>query len=159
MSTKIFISHQAADSVLAANIAKRLRIYHNLETYLDLIDPGIRNGEDLAAHIQAEMGKCTQLLAVVSESTRASWWVPWEIGVATEKDFPLATYADGPTLPPEYLRKWPYLRSEADLDRYANASTAADYSFRQKRATLNESVARSRSTKEFFVSLRRDLGQ
>ncbi|WP_331375445.1 toll/interleukin-1 receptor domain-containing protein [Sinorhizobium chiapasense] len=156
---KVFISHQAADGLLAADIARRLKTRHEIDSYLDLIDPNIQKGEDLALHIQTEMGKCTQLLAVVSEKTQQSWWVPWEIGVATEKDYPLATYAEGATRPPEYLRKWPYLRSHADLDLYAKASRAAQRSLIQKRATLNEGVARFRATRDFYSILRKDLGQ
>ena len=155
---KVFISHQQADSAKAAIVAQRLKSNHSIDSYLDVIDPYIAKGEDLAAHIQSEMSKCTQLLAVVSESTRYSSWVPWEIGVATEKDYPLATFADG-TSPPEFLKKWPYLRTLTDLDLYAQASKTAEQSFVRKRATLQEEVARVRSTREFFDTLRKGLGQ
>lgn len=160
---KVFISHQAADAMLSRQISDRLRNIHGIDTYLDVIDSYLlRRGEDLAAHIRAELGKCTQLLAVVSAATRTSWWVPWEIGVATEKNQPLATYAAGYSSIdsiPEYLRKWPYLRSEQDLDRYAAASKHADRTFSQKSVILTESVARTRSTAEFFQMLRGSLGQ
>src|SRR6478735_11948042 len=120
---KVFLSHQSADATTARYVARRLKDRHGIDSYLDVIDPYIgRPGEDLAAHIRAQMGRCTQLLAVVSESTKASQWVPWEIGVATEKDHPLATFSAGGALPPEFLRKWPYLRTDFDLDQYALAS-------------------------------------
>ncbi|SDA39673.1 toll/interleukin-1 receptor domain-containing protein [Sinorhizobium sp. NFACC03] len=155
---KVFISHQHADSSLAKQIADRLRSYHSIDSYLDVIDPNLTRGEDLARHIQQEMGKCNQLLAVISEKTRESWWVPWEIGVATEKDFPLATYAGGSTMPPEFLRKWPYLRSEYDLDLYARASKAAETSYNYKRG-FGHQDARPSSTREFYDTLRKSLGQ
>lgn len=157
---KVFLSHQSADSTLAAAIERRLRIVHGIESYLDVIDPYItRAGEDLARHIQLQMSRCTQLLAIVSDTTRNSQWVPWEVGVATEKDFPLATYSTGTSLPPEFLRKWPYLRTEADIDAYATASKLADRSFVTKRMTINESMARRDSTADFFSNLRSALGQ
>ncbi|MET3661383.1 toll/interleukin-1 receptor domain-containing protein [Aquamicrobium ahrensii] len=156
---KVFISHQQADSTKAAAIAYRLKSQHQIDYYLDVIDPHMGKGEDLAAHIQAEMSSCTQLLAVVSDATRNSSWVPWEIGVATEKDFPLATFLDGTAAAPEFLRKWPYLRTTADIDLYAQTSKAAERSYVAKRATLNEGVARVRSTAEFFATLRKGLGQ
>jgi hypothetical protein len=157
---KVFITHHSTDSLLAGRIANRLKINHGMDSYLDVIDPYIgKNGEDLALHIQVEMSKCTQLLAVISQATQASQWVPWEIGVATEKDFPLATFSGGNVLPPEFLRKWPYLRTDHDLDQYARASKAAEISFVQKRATLAEGAARVRSTREFFTTLRAGLGQ
>lgn len=158
---KVFLSHQSADSTTAAYVARRLKNFHDIDSYLDIIDPYIgRPGEDLAAHIRVQMGNCTQLLAVVSEATKASQWVPWEIGVATEKDFPLATYAASYALPPEFLRKWPYLRSDADIDQYALASKSAQSTFVRKRsASVNETIARGSSTREFYSVLRRGLGQ
>ncbi|WP_209089748.1 toll/interleukin-1 receptor domain-containing protein [Agrobacterium tumefaciens] len=156
---KVFLSHQSADSSLAVQISQRLKVYHGIESYLDVIDPNVRKGEDLAKHIQTELGKCTQLLAVVSERTQLSWWVPWEIGVATEKDYPLATYSGGNTSPPEFLKKWPYLRSLTDVDHYAHASKTGVSSFGQKRATLNESTARMASNQDFYATLRKNLGQ
>ncbi len=159
MPLKVFISHQQQDSLLAGRIAARLRIHHQIDSYLDLIDPNVRRGEDLAAHLRKTMGTCTQLLAVVSPATRESQWVPWEVGVATEKDFPLATFSDAFTPPPEFLRKWPYLRTDADLDEYARASKNADTEYRSKSVSFGESYARSRSTSQFYSTLRAALNQ
>jgi len=157
---KVFLSHQSADAPRAGQIAARLKARHDIDSYLDVIDPYInRRGEDLADHIQLEMDKCTQLLAVVSESTKHSQWVPWEIGVATEKDYPLATFLAAGSVVPEFLRKWPVLRTDDHVDQYARASKLAVNSFIQKRATLSEGVARLRSTREFFSTLRAGLGQ
>lgn len=156
---KVFISHQKADTNIALHISKRLASVHNIESYVDVIDTSINNGEDLALHIQVQMDKCTQLIAVVSEVTQKSWWVPWEIGVASEKDFPLATYSSGRLLPPEYLRRWPYLMSDEDVDSYAIASKSANRSFITRRNASGEQIARLRSTREFYSVLRRSLSQ
>ena len=157
---KIFISHQRADSQLALSIANRLTIAHSIESYLDVIDPNVgATGDDLADHVKTQLGKCTQLLAVVSEATRASWWVPWEIGIAAEKDFPLATFAGGSATLPDYLKKWPYLRTDADLDQYAKASKSAARDLTTRLGYLKENLARERSTKEFFRVLRASLNQ
>lgn len=157
---KIFISHQQVDTELALSLSRRLLTVHGISTYLDVIDPVVSSsGDMLADHVRDELGKCTQLLAVISEATKGSWWVPWEIGIATEKDFPLATYAGGYSTIPEYLRKWPYLRSATDLDMYVAASKAAANDFQIKRSYLVEATARSRSTKEFYRVLKGSLGQ
>lgn len=105
------------------------------------------------------MGKCTQLLAVVSARTRESWWVPWEIGIATEKDYLLATYAGDDTYLPEYLRKWPYLSTMSELDEYARISKFAERQLSFRKSYLTESEARRNSTREFFTKLRASLGQ
>ena len=157
---KVFISHQAKDEEAAKRVARRLIMYHQIDCYLDSIDPYIdRKGEDLASHIRTEMTKCTQLIAVVSDATKASQWVPWEIGVATEKDYPLATFSAGGTLPPEFLRKWPYLRDDNDLDRYAVVSKATRDIFLVEKRSYSEGFARTRATKQFYSSLRSRLGQ
>lgn len=157
---KVFISHQSADTAVAHRIANRLQNRHGIGYYLDVIDPFMNGkGEDLATHIRKEMGKCTQLLAVISYNTLASQWVPWEIGVATEKDFPLATYSDATTLPPEFLRRWPYLRNEAELDQYAAASQTADSVLGMESYSTSLSERRSLATRSFYTSLRTRLGQ
>lgn len=158
---KIFLSHQQTDSALALNIQGHLKTKHDIDCYLDVIDPKFDNGEDIAAHVRTELNKCTQLLAVVSDATKASWWVPWEIGVATEKDFPLATFGGNVDLP-EYLKKWPYLKSISDLDKYAEASK--DASKRVKIANMESASSRSfefrgDATKHFYKTLREKLGQ
>jgi hypothetical protein len=160
MAIKVFLSHQRADSVKAAEISTRLSSKHGIQSYLDVIDPYLgKPGEDLARHIRAEMSKCTQLLAVVSYNTKESQWVPWEIGVATEKDFPLATFANYTSAVPEFLRAWPYLRTLEDVDKYAEASKRGDYVVITKRSTLNEGLAKRAGSETFFSDLRRSLGQ
>ncbi|GAN97760.1 hypothetical protein Geu3261_0251_011 [Komagataeibacter europaeus NBRC 3261] len=144
---------------MAMRLSKRLENVHRIETYVDVIDPEtLGAGDTLADLIRARLGSCTQLLAVVSEATRSSWWVPWEIGVASEKDYPLATYAGGGGTLPEYLHKWPYLRTDADLDRYAEASRAIEDNIALE-SYLGKEVAQKRSTKEFYRLLRASLRQ
>lgn len=158
MPIKVFISHQQTDSARAAQVALRLRSVHQIDSYLDVIDPAIaRSGEALVEYVRTKLGECTQLLAVVSAATKASWWVPWEIGVATEKDFPLATYG-GDTQLPEYLHKWPVLKNDADLDTYARASKSASSVFDSKRVLAEASVARRSATQEFYRILRSQIG-
>ena len=105
------------------------------------------------------MGVCTQLLAVVSENTKSSWWVPWEIGIATEKDFPIATFAGDNTMLPEYLRKWPYLKTQNDLDIYARISKSAQQQYIQEKSHSFDSAARHSSTQSFYRNIRASLGQ
>lgn len=159
---KVFISHQQADSILAGIVADYLKTKHKIDSYLDLIDPNASQaGDQLGEYLRNEMGKCTQLMAVVSENTKGSWWVPWEIGVATEKDHPIATFAGDNAELPAYLKKWPYLRTMNDLDSYAKASKAAMNLFISRRSYATESIASARhsGTREFYRSLRASLGQ
>ena len=158
---KIFISHQKVDSILATNISDYLKENHQLDSYLDLIDPNVSQmGDQLGEYLRNEMGKCTQLMAVVSENTKGSWWVPWEIGVATEKDHPIATFAGDNAELPTYLKKWPYLKTYYDLDAYAKASIAAKNQFTHRRNAFDSiSSAQRSSTQEYYRNLRASLGQ
>jgi hypothetical protein len=163
---KVFISHQRADTARAATIANYLWVHHRIESYLDVVDPviGTHAGPDLADHVREQMDSCNSLLAVVSYETAKSQWVPWEIGIATEKDFPLATFSDSILPLPEFLQKWPYLKSDADLDRYAIAVKANLGSTRiaaLSRGYTAESFSKSTrtSTKDFYRTLRGYLGQ
>ena len=163
---KVFISHQKADAVRAAEIARHLRAVHSIESYLDVVDPkiGTQEGPELADHVRAQMDLCDSLLAVVSYETAKSQWVPWEIGIATEKDFPLATFADTYLPLPEFLQKWPYIKSVAELDKYARAVkniTGQPRSRLVKGGIATDGLRDSlkSSTKEFYRNLRADLGR
>lgn len=160
MLAKVFISHQQRDSSQALAIASRLKSGHNIASYLDVVDNQLnRSGDDLGAHIRDELGKCTHLLAVVSDATPTSWWVPWEIGVATEKDYPLATYAVSTQTLPEYLKKWPYLRSLSDLDKYAALTKTTLMERASLESNMSATAALHRSTRDFHINLRKALGQ
>lgn len=91
-----------------------------------------------------------------------SWWVPWEIGIATEKDHPIATFAKDDTTLPEYLRKWPYLKNQNDLDVYAKAIKSSMNLFENRRrnyAFESVSATQHSSTQEFYRSIRAGLGR
>lgn len=160
---KIFISHQQQDTAPAIAVKKHMETRHGIECYLDVIDPNLVRGEDIADHVRKELDGCSHLLAVVSSATKESWWVPWEIGVATEKDYPLASFGTNVELP-EFLTRWPYLKSLADLDKYAEAvkqtykpSTGLGL---EERILDSASTSSSGSgTKQFYRALRLKLGQ
>lgn len=157
---KVFLSHQKHDAPRAQLIRDRLLAYHQIDSYLDVIDPYLNSsGDELAAHIRSEIGKCTHLIAVTSFATKISQWVPWEIGIATEKRYPLATYADYTSAIPEFLEAWPYLRSLSDIDKYAEAAKAR-YRDKQTAKSLTESLEmRNSEFNGFFIDLRQRLGQ
>jgi len=156
---KVFISHQRIDAAVATQISYRLTL-HNIESYLDVIDPDTsKSGDALGEYVREQLGKCTQLMAVVSAATKSSWWVPWEIGLATEKDFPISTYACDATTLPEYLRKWPYLRTYADIEEYVKSARGADSTRIIRKSYQSEAAARRSATAEFHADLKKRLHQ
>lgn len=157
---KVFLSHKAEDAEVAGTIAFRLKQYHQIDVYLDVIDRNLdKTGPDLADYIRGEMEKCTQLLAVISARTRESQWVPWEIGVATEKERPLASFINPPATIPEFLQKWPYLQSQQDVDRYASVSKSTHQTLQESKRRTTDSIARRTAFRDFHRSLKAQLGQ
>ena len=69
MNIRVFISHQQADSALAKQAYDFLEKNHKIECYLDLIDPEIKKGEDLAQHLREKLSDCTQLLAKIGRAS------------------------------------------------------------------------------------------
>jgi hypothetical protein len=156
---KIFLSHKQDDSNLATLIARQLRTHHH-EVYLDVVDTNFaKDGDDLGEYIRGKLGECDSLLAVISAATSTSWWVPWEIGVATEKNHPLSTYLGDSSAPPEYLRKWPVLRTLRDLDRFALLLPTVTDKIRRFQVTESKSATEARrlAVSEFHRQLKQNI--
>jgi len=157
---RVFLSHKSEDNDLAAQVAARIRT-NGLQVYLDSIDHHLKsNGPDLAEYIQARLSECTQLLAIVSHHTRSSWWVPWEIGVATEKRRFLASFVSSNANIPEYLLKWPYLRTLQDVDKYCATSKDSERQLNESARRGSPYVhAQSTAFKKFHSNLKHRLHQ
>lgn len=158
----VFLSHQKQDTAHAGLVCMHLKQKHDVRCYLDVLDPYLdKDGDDLAQHLHDRLSQCDQLMAVVSSNTKQSWWVPWEIGIATEKVYPITTYAAGLCELPDYLKKWPYLRTLNDLDIYVNQARRLDLLVKSK-----ETYGRAIDRKErsdmvalFHKGLKGRLGQ
>lgn len=160
--TKVFISHKDSDAAVARTVASRVR-RNGFDVYLDSIDPVlVRDGPELAEYLLNRMSECQQLIAVVSISTRNSWWVPWEIGVGSEKGFRMATFCSDQGISlPTYLEKWPVLRSIYDVDTYCTMSRQSDNAIRSATAGLYTDAAvmgvRRNKIADFHKDLRATL--
>jgi hypothetical protein len=139
----VFISYRHMDRAHAVNINTRL-MQANIKTYLDVLDAESQTADDITGVITRNISECTHLLAVVSEKTALSWWVPFEIGEATITNRRICSFRTGPTELPLYLDKWPKLTSDRDIeffiDAYRNESTV-------KRSMSLESVTGSESVR------------
>lgn len=139
----VFISYRHSDRPHAIAINNRLKLA-NIKTYLDVLDPESQTTDDITGVITRNITECTHLLAVVSERTAHSWWVPFEIGEATISNRRICSFKTGPAELPLYLDKWPKLTSDKDIeffiDAYRNEVTL-------KRSMSLESVTGSESTR------------
>ncbi len=145
MVSKVFISHKNTDSELARRVATRVR-YNGLDIYLDTIDDALaKDGPELADLLLRRMSECDQLIAVVSNQTKDSWWVPWEIGVGSEKAFRMASFSHRHIWLPSYLKKWPELHTDQDVDLYCQYSKENEKAV--ARQLLQEAFSPDRRTK------------
>ena len=116
----VFISYRHMDRAYAMAINSRL-IKADIKTYLDVLDLESLTTDDITGVITRNITECTHLLAVGSEKTALSWWVPFEIGEATISNRRICSFRTGPAELPLYLDKWPKLSTESDLDFFIDA--------------------------------------
>lgn len=158
---KIFISHKKEDEKTALQVLYTLQQV-DVDAYLDLLDNITSdNGEKLTKHIRDKLHECTDVIAILSSKTKESWWVPFEIGMATEKDMPIANYSKDFENFPEYLTYWPRLKSCQDVIKYVEIRNKVSKQMRLER-TLNESYFQSDNdkiseTQRFYSELKKSL--
>lgn len=122
---KFFISHKKEDEI---NV-KRLRLALErlgIPYYLDLIDDKVsENGRELTEHIKANLNDCTDIIVIMSKKTLTSQWVPFEVGMAAQKEMPTATLLEEDVKMPEFLEYWPRLKSPDDIKKYVQVRTSS----------------------------------
>lgn len=106
---KVFISHKSEDMELADECANILK-EKGFDIYLDKYDPYINESQDRAKRIEAKIELSTDLLVIITENTKSSWWVPFEIGLSTANDIRIVSLVckNAPELP-SFIRKWPII--------------------------------------------------
>lgn len=100
---KVFISHQKNDSKLASDIHFQLRL-QNVDAYLDVFDDNlVSDSQALTEHLKNIVRDSSDILVVMSDNTKASWWGPFEIGIAANQDLPIVTFLHDYVSLPGYL--------------------------------------------------------
>ena len=114
----VFLSHSSVNKPEAGRIYNYLT-QRRIACYVDVLDPTLKSTDDITAVIMQRIEQCTHMMAVVSQFTQGSWWVPFEIGVASRGDRRITTYKiAGQYDLPGYLSKWPILKGDNDLDQF-----------------------------------------
>jgi len=117
----VFISHRTADDAKAQALASRLLRRHNIKCYLDHFDPQAGSTREITNLIVSRIDLCTHLMALVTNATVGSWWVPFEIGVARKGDRRITSFDASSVSLPEFLKEWPVMTREEHLDLFAEA--------------------------------------
>lgn len=117
---KIFISHKQEDSDTANRLASELRSL-GIPYYLDILDSTVTtSGKALTEHIKSNLNDCTDIIVIMSEATRFSQWVPFEVGMSAQNDMPTATFLKSNVSLPEFLGYWPRLKYPSDIAKYVS---------------------------------------
>ena len=150
---KIFISNKLQDSATANLIAKELKEL-KVDYYLDVLDNSItENGKELTNHIRANLNKCTDIIVVMSNITKFSQWVPFEVGMAAQKDMPTATFLKEDVSLPDYLQYWPRLKKSTDIREYVSARNDVEREYH----AIYEFASQQRKTEHFYDVLKQRL--
>lgn len=84
----VFISHKKEDEKAAIEVGRFLMQQVGLNIYLDILDcvlqeaVSLENDKKIVESIQKGISCSDALLCIVSDRTKLSWWVPYEIGIA-----------------------------------------------------------------------------
>ena len=87
----VFISHKKEDEVAAIAIGNYLINTVGINIYLDTQDCTLKetvsseNDQRIVKSIQKGLTCSSHLLCLVSDKTKLSWWVPYEIGIMDNK--------------------------------------------------------------------------
>lgn len=93
----VFISHKYEDKSKAKVIGDYLMKILNLDIYLDENDEGLQDAikrdddRNIALSINRGIEESTHILCIISDSTKLSWWVPYEIGYAKRHGVDIAS--------------------------------------------------------------------
>ena len=148
---KIFISHKKEDSYTANKIANELKAMY-VPYYLDILDfTTTGNGKELTDHIKQNLNDCTDIIVIMSEATRYSQWVPFEVGMASQNDMPIATFLQENVLLPDFLTYWPRLKQPSDIWKYITVRREIQREYSSK--YLFESIELRRSQIEKFYDV------
>ena len=95
--TCVFISHKKEDESAAIAIGNFLVEQVGVNIYLDLNDCELKeavsaeNDQKIVESVKTGLEYSTHLLCIVSDRTKLSWWVPYEIGYAEKKGFDVSS--------------------------------------------------------------------
>lgn len=128
----VFISHKSEDIQAAEAIADYFKS-HEIDVYLDKNDKNLqkatqeKNSSEIVHLIQLGLAYSTHILVLITDKTRESWWVPYEVGYAKKANRQIAslllkteTYTEGF---PDYLKVERTINNSEDFVNYVDSVT------------------------------------
>lgn len=153
----VFVSHTTDDDALAETVANCIQSF-GLTAWVDSHHLAPNDDEPaMASKIKHVIERSYCLLAVVTSATKESWWVPFEIGVASEKDRFLSTYSESIVSLPSFLAAWPRVKGHGELHQWCNDIKSKKDVYGP--TILNESVDVGSSQRSNYAAEMRAMAQ
>lgn len=122
----VFISHKSSDIDAAEAVAQYL-MSNNIDVYLDKMDVDLQkktkemDAQGIVDSINKALKCSTHILVLVSDQTKESWWVPYEVGYSKKGEKGIASallvgYVEGF---PDYLKIEETIKSPDEFKIYA----------------------------------------
>lgn len=123
----VFISHKSEDIKGAIAIGEEIK-KHGIDIYLDINDTGLQHAtknndsKEIVRSIEKALSVSTHILVYITENTKDSWWVPYEIGYSKKGNIEIASLLDIHEEDfPDYLKIEKTLRTIKDFDKYLDS--------------------------------------
>ena len=154
---KVFISHKQEDSAQAVALQSAFK-RNGVNSYLDVLDSSIKGGgKELTDHIKKSLNSCSDIIVVMTDVTKLSWWVPFEIGMSAQVDMPTASFLKSDVVLPSYLSYWPRLKTASDVDKYVAVREKMEQIVNEQYGRHEFASRRATETKAFYEALKREL--
>lgn len=154
----VFLSHRKADKVSALKIYAYLEA-NKIKCYIDEFDEALQRSKNITDVIMSRISSCSHLMAIMSYNTSGSWWVPFEVGVASEADRRICSYKiDGVSLP-EYLDIWPIMTKPEHLAEFVRLYNNDSSVLLEKSESFRAAYASVQSSGDFHRMLKSATGQ
>lgn len=113
----VLVSHGRDDEKKALHIAEHLT-KHGLVGHAELFDPETQSAHDITTKVMERIHLCTHVMVVMSNYSEDAWWLPFALGVGSAFDKRITSYQSAKSQTPEFLKKWPVLKKQKNLDHF-----------------------------------------
>jgi hypothetical protein len=155
----IFLSHKSEDNSAVKAIGDYIK-KRGVDIYLDVDDPdlqkAVKNDDHVAITKSIELGihASTDLMTLISEKTKSSWWVPYEVGFAkSEQKFLSTLKLKSVSYIPSFLFITKLLKGAKALDQYIDGVRNRNRVYARAEILLNEMSRPSRSTLSNYLNI------
>jgi len=140
----VFLSHKSEDKSAVKAIGNYVK-KRGVDIYLDVDDPSLQQAIEDDDHVaitkSIELGihASTDLMTLISEITKNSWWVPYEVGFAKSEQKYLSTLKlKNVSYIPSFLKVTKLLKSAKALEQYIDEVKNRNEAYSKAAILLNE---------------------